>query len=157
MSDNQKVAIETLYRAIVGPMNWLSVSTRPDISAITNMLARHQNHPTPAHLGAAKYVIRYLKGTKHKGLIFSSKENRKLHAFTSFNCPHGTLVGMSDANWGPQDASLPNSKTTKQVTLDTSRSQVGYVLCLFGSLTWDSIRSKTTARSSCQAEIYSAD
>ena len=64
---------------------------------------------------------------------------------------------MSDSNWGPQDSSVPKSDTTEKVQLSTSRSQSGYIIFLLGPLSWNSHRNKITARSSCQAEIYSVD
>ena len=55
-------------QSIIGCLNWLSISTRPDISTIKIMLAKYCSNPTQQHLDHAKYVIRYLKGTRTKGL-----------------------------------------------------------------------------------------
>ncbi len=62
---------------------------------------------------------------------------------------------MSDANWGPQDASL--TKTTQQLPLFTSRSMSAYYVDLFGPLHWLSKRQTVTAGSSAEAEIYATD
>ena len=128
MLENQKIAIESIYRTVVGSLLWLSISTCPDISAITSMLARHQNNATPSHLGAAKHVLRYLKGTADKGIIFSSIPNTDLKSFTNFDITHHKLFGMLDANWGPQDSSVPSPNTTDKVQLSTSRSQSRYYI-----------------------------
>ena len=121
------------------------------------MLSSHQPHPSPAPLGAAKYVLRYLKGTKDKGIVFSSRPNPHLEAFNTFKYKPNQLIGLSDANWGPQDSSPPNSKSAPTVPLHTSRSQLGFVLFLFGPIAWVSTRNKTTSRSSCEAEIFATD
>ena len=38
----------------VGCLNWLSISTRPDISTITNMIAKYTIIPTKGHIDAIK-------------------------------------------------------------------------------------------------------
>ena len=52
---------------LVGELLWLAQSTRPDIATITNLLAQHQLQASTSHIDAAKYVIRYLLGTKQHG------------------------------------------------------------------------------------------
>eukprot|EP00957_Ditylum_brightwellii_P132461 10101227-Ditylum_brightwellii.AAC.1 len=49
--------LETTYRFIIGSLNWLAISTHPDISTITNLLAQHQNKVSKAHLTSARYVV----------------------------------------------------------------------------------------------------
>jgi len=68
------------------------------------------------------------------------------------------IQGISDANWGPQDQSEPNtSKPLPELDLFKTRSISGHVITLFGPLNWTSKRQKITARSSCEAEIYATD
>ena len=155
ISETQHTALQAIYRTIVGSMLWLSTSTRPDISCITSILAQHQTKLTPSHLGAAKYALRYLKGTKNKGITFSSKPQHTLASFTSFHLP--SSVSMSDSNWGPQDASTPKPGTNYKIPLSHSRSQAGYIHFFNGPIAWSSYRQKITARSSCEAEIYATD
>jgi hypothetical protein len=50
--------LELKLRIILGSLNWLSTQMRPDISTITNMIAKYQTNPSPGHLvAAAKYVL----------------------------------------------------------------------------------------------------
>jgi len=65
--------LEKEMRSYVGSLLWLSLGTRPDLSTITNILAKHQNHSSKKHIAAAKYAIKYLKGTKALGINFSSE------------------------------------------------------------------------------------
>jgi len=59
---------------------YLSVSTRPDYYAVSN-LASFSSNPTKQHWTVLKHVIRYLKGTLNHGI--NSKE----------------CVAYSDADW----------------------------------------------------------
>jgi len=62
---------------------------------------------------------------------------------------------MSDANRGPQDASL--SQSTQDLPFFVSRSMSAYYVDLLGPLHWMSKHQKVTAASSAEAEIYATD
>ena len=61
------------------------------------------------------------------------------------------LLPMSDANWGPQDATM--SKTSMELPLFTVRSMSAFYVDLFGPLHWISKRQQVTACSCAEAEI----
>jgi hypothetical protein len=46
-----------LLQTLVGSLNWLSISTRPDIQPITNMLAKYSSKASKGHIHAAKWII----------------------------------------------------------------------------------------------------
>ena len=60
------------YRHLIGHLIYLT-TTRLDIVFATQQLSQFMTHPTKAHLGAARCVLRYLKGCPTKGLFFSKK------------------------------------------------------------------------------------
>ncbi len=62
---------------------------------------------------------------------------------------------MSDANRGPQDASL--SQSTQDLPFFVSRSMSAYYVDLLGPLHWMSKCQKVTVASSAEAEIYATD
>ena len=62
---------------------------------------------------------------------------------------------MSDANRGPQDATL--TPRPQDLPLFASRSMSAYYIDLFGPLHWLSKRQSVTAGSSTEAVIYAAD
>jgi hypothetical protein len=64
---------------------------------------------------------------------------------------------MCDANWGPQDQSVPPPNTNQKVDLFKSRSVSGFLIWLGGPLHWVSKRQTITARSSAESEIYATD
>jgi len=122
------------------------------------MLARYQNCPSPGHIAAAKYAIKYLKGTCEYGIEFTSEDNIDLLSFVNFPLERKQITGLCDANWGPQDQSVPREgKTYEDLELFKSRSISGHVIVLHGPLHWQSKRQKITARSSAEAEIYATD
>ena len=91
----------------IGCLNWLSISTRPDIATITNMIAKYTVIPTKGHIDAIKRVIKYLQGTKSKGILFTTTPASKISAYVKFPVPTNEVISMCDANWGPQDQSVP--------------------------------------------------
>ncbi|BBH00217.1 multidrug resistance-associated protein 9 [Prunus dulcis] len=60
---------EEQYRKIVGSLLYLT-ATRPDIMFAASLLARFMHCPTNKHLGTAKRVLRYVKGTLDYGLEY---------------------------------------------------------------------------------------
>lgn len=62
---------------------------------------------------------------------------------------------MSDANWGPQDAS--KSTTNSDLTLFVSRSMSAFFIDLLGPIHWLSKCQTVTATSSAEAEIYATN
>jgi len=154
----ERKKLEAELRSYVGSLLWLSQGTRPDLATITNMLARYQNCPSPGHIAAAKYAIKYLKGTCEYGIQFTSDANIDLLSFVNFPLERKQITGLCDANWGAQDQSVPREgKTYEDLELFKSRSISGHVIVLHGPLHWQSKRQKITARSSAEAEIYATD
>jgi hypothetical protein len=106
----------------LGCLNWLTISTRPDIATITNLLAKYTANLSPGHLTHVKHVIRYLKGTKAKGICFTTQRHAQLESFVKFPIDPTTVTSMCDANWGPQDQSKPRNNETCQLNLLKTRS-----------------------------------
>jgi hypothetical protein len=139
---------------LVGSLNWLAHTTRPDIATVVFLLAQHQSEPSTGHMDYALHVVNYLASTKEMGIYFTSHHQPKLESFIHFPVP-SSILSMSDANWGPQDASLSTSRT--DFPLFVSRSISAYYIDLFGPLHWISKCQKVTAASSAEAEIYATD
>jgi hypothetical protein len=153
MSTKDRDQLRLQYQSIVGSLNLLAHTTRPDVSNIVSLLAQHQNTPSPEHYEAALYVAKYLATTKQLGLYCSGDRSSTLQSFLHFPIQQPLLL-MSDANWGPQDAT---AKYTLDLPLFVSRSMSAYWIDLFGLLHWLSKRQTVTAGSSAEAEIYAMD
>jgi hypothetical protein len=123
MSVSDRDALRLRYQLLVRSLNWLAHTTRPDLSTVVSLLAQHQSSPSPGHLDAALYVVKYLSHTKTLGIYFSSLQQGQLETFLHFPIP-SSLLPMSDANWGPQDAGM--SHTTLELPLFASRSMSAF-------------------------------
>jgi len=109
-------------------LNWLGISTHPDMAPVVSLLSSYLSKPSSGHLDAAKYAGRYLKATAHYGLVYSSNYNECVEAYVNFPLDPTiqtitddgvilpSLQGFADANWGLQDASIPTQHNTHQVS-----------------------------------------
>lgn len=119
------------YRSLVGALNYISMTTRPDITFAVSCLSQYLNEPGSKHWEAGIQVFRYLKGTKEIGLML-----RKNPSDTT------TLVGYADADW----ASCPESR----------RSVSGNLVLLNDNIiSWRSKKQPTLSLSSSEAEYKS--
>ncbi|KAL0361000.1 UNVERIFIED_CONTAM: Retrovirus-related Pol polyprotein from transposon TNT 1-94 [Sesamum radiatum] len=116
------------YRRLVGRLLYLNF-TRPDTSYAAEQLSQFLQHPCQQHWDAALHLVRYLKGSMHKGLFFPSTNSLKLKAF-------------SDADWAS--------------CVDTRRSLTGYCIFLGTALvSWKTEKQNTVSRSTAEAEYRS--
>lgn len=140
------------YRELVGCLLYLSVGTRPDISFAVSELSKFLVNPGKQHWTAALHVLRYLKGTKEKGITYrrgsgNSAVELKAYSDFQFNGPSKRsqvkLEAYSDADWGGDK--------------DTRRSHTGAVLFLAGGpVAWISKKQSSVAMSSAEAEYMAA-
>ncbi|CAL9017645.1 unnamed protein product [Prunus brigantina] len=113
------------YQRLVGKLIYLS-HTRPDIAYAVSVVSQFMHSPSEDHMGAVMRILRYLKVTPGKGLMF---------------CKYGhtDVEGYTDADWA-------GSVTDR-------RSTSGYFTFVGGNLvTWRSKKQKVVSRSSAEAE-----
>ena len=96
-SDGSKEADGTLYRQLVGSLNYLT-TTRPDLSYSISILSQFLAKPCETHWKATKQVLRYLKGTVDYGLLYT-------------NVSDVQLAGYSDSDWA---GNLDDRKSTSR-------------------------------------------
>ncbi|XP_062710954.1 uncharacterized protein LOC134288990 [Aedes albopictus] len=99
-SEEEDKMKDVLFRQLVGGLQFLAQSTRPDIAYAVNSVSTFSGNPGEPHWTAAKRILRYLKGTLNTKLVYQKK-------------PDSLFEGYSDADWG-NDA-------------DTRQSVTGYV------------------------------
>ena len=156
---SNKAALVTAFQSILGSLNWLSINTRPDIAVAYKLLSQFNSNPSQGHLDAAKYVLRYLKGTSTHGICFAQDDNL-LHACIGLppEINDKDIILFTDSNWGPQDASKPKENDTHTVTMEELRSIQGFhITRMGGPLYWGVSREKRGSRSSCIAELKAID
>jgi hypothetical protein len=91
------------YRSVVGKLNFLEKSTRPEIAYAVNQCARFSSNPKKSHANAVKYLCRNLMATKDKGLILRANPSKSFEVHVDCH-----FAG----NWVKEDAiSLAKSRT----------------------------------------------
>ncbi|XP_071686704.1 secreted RxLR effector protein 161-like [Rutidosis leptorrhynchoides] len=113
------------YRRIVGKLNYLTL-TRPDIAFPVSVVSQFLSSPRTSHWDAVTHILKYLKGTPGRGLLYQ-------------NCGHHTIEGFSDADYNGDPA--------------TKRSTTGYCVFVGGNLvSWKSKKQNVVSRSSAESE-----
>ena len=123
------------YRSVVGKLNYLEKGTRSDIAYITHQCARFTEKPKASHAKALKWLGRYLKHTRDKGLIIKPKRGKGLDVYVDDDF---------SGNWDPK---------SPQKDRDTARSRHGYIVSYEGTpLLWKSQLQGEIALSSTESE-----
>ena len=94
------------YQRLIGKLIYLS-HTRPDIAYAVGVVSQFMHRPQVNHLEAALRIVRYLKGSPGKGVLFQKNGHLDIRAYT-------------DADW----AGNPNDR----------RSTSGYFTLVGGNL-----------------------
>ena len=92
----------TLYRQILGKLLYLT-HNRPDLSFAVGLVAQFMQTPRESHWKAAKWILRYVRGTVQFGIHYSAEASP-------------LLVGFTDSDWAGDT--------------DDRKSTAGYVFTL---------------------------
>ena len=126
------------YRRVVGKLNFLEKSTRPDISYATHQVARFCEDPKATHGEAIEHVAKYLRDTSNQGVILRPTPEKSFDVYADAD-----FAG----NWHKMTASEDPS---------TAKSRTGYVTLYAGCpVAWPSKLQTIIALSSCEAEYVS--
>jgi hypothetical protein len=63
------------YQSVIGKLNFVEKSTRPDIAYAVHQCARFLMDPKDSHATAVKRIGKYLLATKDKGMILNPKNH----------------------------------------------------------------------------------
>ncbi|KAH9685670.1 hypothetical protein KPL70_014046 [Citrus sinensis] len=69
------------YQRLVGKLIYLS-HTRPDIAFAVSVVSQYMHSPYVEHLEAVHKILRYLKSTPGRGLLFKKSDQRSVEVFT---------------------------------------------------------------------------
>ena len=95
------------YASLVGCLMYAMVCTRPDLAQVVSVVSRYMANPGRQHWTAAKWILRYLKGTKRLGILFERQQGK------------ACVSGYVDSDYAGD--------------LDKRRSTTGYVfICRWG-------------------------
>ena len=116
------------YREAVGCLMYAMVLTQPDITFAVSRVAKFTSQPHQSHWTPVKRIFRYLSGTVHMGIFYSS------------TLPDLSFRGFCDANYAGDH--------------DDRKSRTGYLFLLAnGAVARCSKRQGCTADSTTQAEF----
>ena len=105
-SDGEDMKPEFYYWSMIGKLNFLEKSTRPDIAYAVHQCARFSVVPKKSHAKAVKRIGRYLKGMKDKAMILKPDQTRSFNSWVD--------AGFS-GNWNQE---LAHTMTLQQVYLE---------------------------------------
>ena len=126
----QEIANALPYRTLVGKCMYLATCTRPDIAYAVRELARFMSNYGVQHFAAAKFLLRYLQGTRSQGIVYGNSVNIS-----------PTFFSFADSDWAMSEG---------------RKSVSGYVvMCADGPISWSSKQQTVVALSSCEAEYIS--
>ena len=91
-SEKQFKMSKTNFRSLICCLNYLALSSRPDICFAANALSSFVENPEEVHWKAAKRVLRYLRGTRNQSLIF-----RKIQILDLLNFSGADWAGKMDS------------------------------------------------------------
>jgi hypothetical protein len=72
------------YKSLIGSLQYIALSTRPDIAYAVNQLSRFLSDPGHQHWIGGKRVLRYLKGTANMSLLYKDydgSQSSKIEVF----------------------------------------------------------------------------
>jgi hypothetical protein len=69
------------YRSVVGKLNYLAQTTRPDIMHATHQITKYSSDPRQLHGEAILYLIRYLKKTRDLDLRFKPDSTKGFECY----------------------------------------------------------------------------
>ncbi len=79
--EGQERKNEFHYRSVIGQLNYLAATTRPDIQFAGHQCARFCESPKMSHEKAVKRIVRYLKSTMDKGLLMTVDKSKGIECF----------------------------------------------------------------------------
>jgi len=127
-TSNDKLCVQKTYQELMGSLNYLAMTSRPDITFAVSKLSQFNNNSTLTHFKAAKRVLRYVIHTRHYSLKYNCGSDRNYK-----------LIGYTDSDYG---SNLIDRKST-----------TGYVFIFNGGpISWSSRKQPTVALSTMEAE-----
>ncbi|GJU16302.1 putative RNA-directed DNA polymerase [Tanacetum coccineum] len=118
------------YALAIGSIMYAMTCTRPDVSFALSIVSQHQQNPGEGHWTAVKNILKYLRNTKDRFLVYGGEKELR-------------VTGYCDAGW--------------QTDKDDSQSQSGWVFLLNGgAVTWRSSKQNTMADSTWESEYIAA-
>ena len=119
------------FQQKVGHINYIAITTRPDIARSASKLSEFLRNPSPAHMEAVDHLLRYMIGTRHYAICYNGLDLNGLKTFEVAS-----------------DASFADAEDRK--------SSFGFCFQLYGGCVhYKAAKQKTVTTSSTEAELLS--
>ena len=113
--EDKEFMSEVPYANAVGSLMYAMVCTRPNLSYSVSLVSRFMANPGKAHWQALKWILRYIKGSIGKSLIYGEVKGYQENTVV--------IEGFVDSDFAG--------------CLDTRKSLTGYVFTAFGTaISW---------------------
>ena len=117
------------YQRLVGKLIYIS-HTRPNITFVVSCVSQFMHFPSKSHMKAVYCILRHIKGTPRRGLLFKKNASRDIQ-----------LIIEADWVGSPIDRQYIS----------------GYCTFVWGNLvTWRSMKQNVVSQSSVEAELRAA-
>ncbi|GKC61313.1 hypothetical protein Tco_1088911 [Tanacetum coccineum] len=118
------------YASAIGSIMYAMTCTRLDVSFALSVVSRHQQNSGEGHWTTVKNILKYLRNTKDRFLVYDGEEELR-------------VTGYCYRSW--------------QTYKDDSRLQSGWIfLRNEGAVAWKSLKQDTVADSTCESEYIAA-
>lgn len=84
------------YRSVIGMLNFLTRSTRPDLCFAVSQAARFMSNPRRSHEDAVIRICKYLSSTRNEGMYLQPDANRGLEVYADADFAGGYQRGHTD-------------------------------------------------------------
>jgi len=74
-------ALRSQYQQVIGSLLYLMLRTHPDLAFAVTQMAKFAHNPSEEHLLKARYIMRYLAGTRKYTLVYNGKSDGGLYAY----------------------------------------------------------------------------
>jgi len=133
--ENRESLNHSNYQKIVGQLQYLSGTTRPDIVQAASALSRYNSCPKTSHWKALRGTLKYLKGSDQLTMRYTATDEDPQEKLK--------VTVYSDADYGGDR--------------NDRRSRTGYAIMVMGALVaWQSKLQTTIATSTTEAEYQAA-
>ncbi len=126
--DQASKAERERYQGMIGSIMFSMVETRPDVAFATSVASWFAENPDHQHMEVVKTILRYLKGTRARGITYGGLYQEDL-----------LVKSYSDSGW--------------ESDKESRKSTSGFIFMLNGGpVSWCSKRQPTVTLSSTEAE-----
>ncbi|RVX19360.1 Retrovirus-related Pol polyprotein from transposon RE1 [Vitis vinifera] len=81
-NDGEKLEEPSAYRSLIGSLLYL-IATRLDLMFPAGFLSRFMSSPSNVHMGVAKSVLKYVRGTTNLGIWYLKTRGIKLDGYAN--------------------------------------------------------------------------